>query len=140
MTIDAIEERESSTSAGDPAGQRRSVVLYSPDRDFCLSLSMMWKDEFDLVTTTDDDMIFALVQSIQPDVLLAEARPTVRLQRKFEFLKARFPKLRIVMICTAEIKNDDFSEHLGHFVDAMYSEPIDIVKFGKCVHSMEWTL
>ena len=140
MMIDAIAERGRSRSAGDPAGQKRSVVLYSPDPDFCLSLSMMWKDEFDLVTTTDDDMINTLVQSIQPDVLLAEAMPTLRLQRKFEFLKARIPELRIVMICTAEIKNDEFSERLRRFVDAMYTEPLDIVKFCKCVHSLEWTL
>jgi hypothetical protein len=137
--VDTGVEPKRSTSAGSPAGRRRSVVLYSPDRDFCLSLSMMWKDEFDIVTTTDDEMIFNLVQSIQPDVLLAEAKPTLRLQRMFEFLKARIPGLHIVMLCTSGI-DDDFSERLGHFVDAMYTEPIDIAKFRTCVHSMEWTI
>jgi hypothetical protein len=132
-------ELKSSTSAANPAGRRRSVVLYSPDRDFCLSLSMMWNHEFDIVATADDEMLYGLVQSIQPDVLLAEARPTLRLERTFEYLKAKMPELRIVMLCTAEINNAGFSNRLKHFVDAMYTEPVDIVKFCKCVHSMEWT-
>ena len=121
-----------------PAGRRRSIVLYSPDRDFCLRLCMVWKDEFEIVTTSDDDMIFNLVQSIQPDILLVEAQPTVKLQRKFEFLKSKSSSLRIVILCPSEIKDAGFSQRLRRFVDAMYTEPIDIVKFGKSVQSMEW--
>jgi DNA-binding NarL/FixJ family response regulator len=100
---------------------------------------MMWNHEFDIVATADGDMLYTLVQSIQPDVLIAESRPTVHLQRTFEYLKARIPDLRIVMLCASEIKDARFSERLRHFVDAMYTEPIDLAKFGKCVQSMEWT-
>ena len=124
-------ELKASTSAANPAGRRRSVVLYSPDRDFCLSLAMMWKNEFDLVTTADDGMLFHLVHSIRPDVLLAEARPTLRLQRKFEILKAKIPGLRIVMLCTSEIKDPGFSDRLRLFVDALYTEPVDMATFAK---------
>jgi predicted glycosyltransferase len=99
---------------------------------------MLWKDEFEIVTTADDEMIYNLVASIQPDVLIVEAQPTVRLQRKFEILKSKSPALRIVVLCPSEIKDVDFSERLRHFVDAIYTEPIDIVKFGKSVQSMEW--
>jgi len=99
---------------------------------------MVWKDEFEIVTTSDDDMIFNLVQSIQPDILLVEAQPTVKLQRKFEFLKSKSSSLRIVILCPSEIKDAGFSQRLRRFVDAMYTEPIDIVKFGKSVQSMEW--
>lgn len=100
---------------------------------------MMWNHEFDIVATADDEMLYGLVQSIQPDVLLAEARPTLRLERTLEYLKAKMPELRIVMLCTSEINNAGFRERLRHFVDAMYTEPVDIAKFCKCVHSMEWT-
>jgi len=97
---------------------------------------MIWKDEFEIVTTADDEMIFNLVQSIQPDVLLVEAQPTVKLQRKIEFLKSKISALRIVILCPAEIKDAGFSGRLRRFVDAMFTEPIDIVKFGEFVHSM----
>ena len=115
---------------------KKTILLYSPDIDFCLSLSMLLQDRFDIVTTTDDEMLCDLAQSLRPVVLIADAIPTFKLRYKFEVLKGELPDLRIVMFYVSRLNTKGIQQEIRKFVDAAYSKPVDIEELTKCIHTM----
>ncbi len=117
---------------------KKTILLYSPDMDFCLSLSMLLQDRFNIVTTTDDDMLYDLAQSLQPVLLIADAIPTFRLRYRFEQLKEELPGLRIVMFYVSRVNTRAIQHEIRRFVDAAYSKPVDIEELTKCIHTMVW--
>jgi DNA-binding NarL/FixJ family response regulator len=97
---------------------QKTIVLYSCDLDFCVSLSMFLRDRFNFVTTSDSDMLCDLARSLQPAIIIADAVPTRRLYRTFEELKKVVPGLRI-LLCTTSIDEHSLMDHvISSFVDA----------------------
>ena len=61
-----IETRKTEDSAVRATGQNHSheketIVLFSPDMDFCMSLRLLYQEKYEMVTTTDPEMILVLV-------------------------------------------------------------------------------
>lgn len=94
---------------------------------------MIFRDQFDIVTATDDGMIVHLVQSLQPDVLVADGVPTPRLSRTFEHLKERIPGLHIVMLSVSKMRESELLRKFRRLVDVEYVKPINIRELSECV-------
>ena len=104
----------------------KSIVLYSRDMDFCVSLSMLFQDRYKIVTITDPDMLMTTVKALQPDLLIADAAPTERMRHRFHLMKTGLPTLRIMLFYAAHYGSVGEHDSIRKFVDAAFSKPIDI--------------
>src|ERR1051326_2532032 len=48
------------------------IVLFSPDMDFCMSLRMLFQDQYEMSCTTDPDMLLTMVKTMEPDLVIAD--------------------------------------------------------------------
>jgi PleD family two-component response regulator len=109
--------------AGQHAG---TIVLFSTDIDFCMSLRMLWQNQYKVVTITDPEMLLTTVRAFQPDLLIADATPSDRMRQRFEIMKKENAHLHIILLYAPKISNVGLQKEIRKSIDYMFSQPIDV--------------
>lgn len=115
---------------------KKTIVLYSPDMDFCVSLQLLFEDQYHVVTTTDPDMILLLAKAFQPELIIADALPTHHMRRRFEIVKSQYPTMSIMMFSVTLPQSQPGLETFRNIVDAVYSKPIDLFEVMKRIDEL----
>ena len=103
-----------------------TIVLFSPDMDFCMSLRLLYQEKYEIVTTTDPEMILDLVASFHPDLVILDAFPTNPMRRRFKEIKKEYPAAQIMVFYASQFNDRGVREVLRTSVDAAFSKPIDL--------------
>ena len=104
----------------------KTIVLFSRDIDFCVSLQLLLENRYHVVTTTDPDMILLLAKTFGASLIVADALPSEQMRRRFEFVKRRHPAPAIMMFYVSYPENNRFKEMFRATVDALFSKPLDL--------------
>lgn len=113
-------------ASGESEARKHTVVLYSPDIDFCMSLSMFFQDMYKIITTTDPEMMLEIVKGYQPDLAIVDASPSDRMNHRFEIMKREDDRLRIMLLHVPRVEGPPLHLQRTPHVDAMLSHPIDL--------------
>ena len=103
----------------------KTIVFYSPDMDFCLSFRMLLQNTYNITTTTDTEMLMMLVKSTHPDLVIADAPPTERMQNRFKLMRRENGHIRIMLFYASNLVKN-IQENFRSFVDEAFSKPIDL--------------
>jgi DNA-binding response OmpR family regulator len=134
-----ITDRHSSTrSPGSPSGreEQQSIVLYSPDMDYCMSLRLLFQDRYNMITTTDVNMLVTIVNAFQPDLVIIDALPTQRMRRRVELMKRGNADMRVMFFYTQRISDQEVHEFIRNSVDAVFSKPVDLVEITERIREL----
>lgn len=118
-----------------PAGAK-TILLFSPDIDFCASFRMLFQDRYHIVTTTDASMLETSVRALEPELLIADTFPTDRMKRRFSLMKKEDQDLRIMLLYVPPLEDYRLREALRSFVDASFSKPIDLTEISRCIEEL----
>ena len=108
--------------------ERQAIVLYSPDMDYCMSLRLLFQDRYNMITTTDVNMVVTIVNAFQPDLVIIDALPTLRMRRRVEMMKRSNADLRVMFFCTQRFSDQETHDFIRSSVDAVFSKPVDLVE------------
>lgn len=111
-----------------PQERPGTIVLFSTDIDFCMSLRMLWQNQYTVVTITDPEMLLTTVRAFQPDVLIADATPSDRMRKRFEMMKRENSHLHIMLLYAPKISNLSLQKEIRKSIDYMFSQPIDVTE------------
>ncbi len=111
-----------------PSELKRTIILYSPDMDFCVSLRMLLQNTYDVLVTTEPDILMMMVKSFAPDVVIVDGLLTERMKQRFSIMRKEHPSVRIMMFYAVSMESPAQHESIRQFVDAAFSKPIDIVE------------
>ena len=115
---------------------RQSIVLYSPDMDYCMSLRLLFQDRYNMITTTDVNMLVTIVNAFQPDLVIIDALPTLRMRRRVELMKRSNAGLRVMFFCTQRISDQEIHDFVRSSVDAVFSKPVDLAEITDRIHDL----
>ncbi|HZV13129.1 MAG TPA: hypothetical protein VFA55_07930 [Candidatus Kapabacteria bacterium] len=104
----------------------KTIVIYSPDKDLNVSLSMVLQDFFNVVTTEDIEALAGYVAIHKANLVIADAMPTEDLRVRFEKLKQEQRRLRIIMIFVSQLIGKKTKEEFNKIVDAVFYKPIEL--------------
>lgn len=113
-----------------PSGRedRQAIVLYSPDMDYCMSLRLLFQDRYNMITTTDVNMVVTIVNAFQPDLVIIDALPTQRMRHRVELMKRNNADLRVMFFCTQRFPDQEIHDFIHTSVDAVFSKPVDLTE------------
>lgn len=112
---------------------KRTIVLYSPDTDFCVSLRMLFQETYNIVTTTEPDIMMMLVKSFKPDVVIVDSLPTAKMQERFALMRKFHPGVHIMIFYASSMESNIHHELIRQSVDAAFSKPIDLTEVMKSI-------
>lgn len=108
--------------------ERKTILLYSPDMDFCRSMELYFQEQYTIVTTTDGDALPALAYVHHPELVIADTLPTERMRRRIDLLKHEHPTIRIMMFYVSRYDEQWVKGSPSQSVDAVFYKPIDLAE------------
>ena len=129
----SADRRPDSSAAREDA---QAIVLYSPDMDYCMSLRLLFQDRYNMITTTDLNMLVTIVNAFQPDLVIIDALPTQRMRRRVELMKHGNAEMRVMFFCTQRFTDQEVHEFIRSSVDAVFSKPVDLVEITERIREL----
>ena len=109
-----------------PTEEKKRIFIYSPDLNFCFSLSMLFQDRYSVVTTTNHAMIESCDGTHAPHLVIVDAVPSESLLEKIAGLKKRQPTIPVISLYVYSDRAKELEQRLRNQVDALYYKPIDV--------------
>ncbi|MBI5216857.1 MAG: hypothetical protein HY960_13980 [Ignavibacteriae bacterium] len=113
---------------------KRTIVLYSPDMDLCLSLRMLFQEQYNIVTTTEPEIMMMMVKSFKPELVIVDAPPTDRMRFRFAQMRKENPRVHIMIFYASFFDNPRLHDFIRQSVDAAFSKPIDLTEVTKQIN------
>jgi len=104
----------------------KTIVMYSPDLDLCMSLTLYFQDKYVVVTTTDGNTLAGLVESYHPSLVIADALPTSWILKLFDGWKEKYPDIRIMLFRVWRYDDRKREAAIHKSIDYILYKPIDI--------------
>ncbi len=114
------------TSVGDMHDSVPSIVLYSPDMDFCISLRLLFQNRYVVRTTTDPQMLLLMVNDFQPGLVIVDGLPTARMKLWLEKIKQGNSSVHIMFFYVPSFNDRAARQYIQNTVDAAFSKPLDL--------------
>lgn len=131
-----VNDKRTKATAVGTEKPRRTVLFYSPDVDFCVSIRLLFQDRYQVVTVSDPEMLMVMVREFRPYVMIVDSAPTKTMQQRFEVIKRENPRIRVMSFYAPQFNSGP--ETRSHFpgVDAAFSKPIDLAEVTKSMGEM----
>jgi DNA-binding response OmpR family regulator len=131
-------EHQNATAKGNGAeeGKKKSILIYSPDLNFCFSLSMLFQDRYNVSTTTNINMIETFVANYSADLLIVDAMPSTRMIERLEGLKKLKALLPVIMLYVYNAKETDLDNAARHRVDSVFYKPFEVNSVSKRIEEL----
>lgn len=134
--MDSAKMNPADTVDAKAPNSRRTMMFYSPDLDFCVSMRLLFQDRFNVVTVSDPDLVMVAVRDYRPYLMIVDSAPTKTMVHRFEVIKQEFPQIRIMTFYAPHLHSDRISRSSFRCVDAAFSKPIDLAEVTKSMNEM----
>lgn len=105
---------------------KRTILIYSPDLNFCFSLSMLFQDRYNVITTTSIGSLDKFVSDYSADLVLIDAVPSEKLLLRVEALKQLKADLPLIMLYVYNGKDVRLDQNLRKQVAAVFYKPFEV--------------
>jgi DNA-binding response OmpR family regulator len=131
------EPRKRADAADADSGEtKKTIILYSPDLNFCFSLSMLFQDRFNVITTTNLGMLDRLVADYSADLVLVDAVPSQKLIERVEGLRSVSPTLPIILLYVYNSKETNLDRAIREHVDSVFYKPLEVAPISRRIEEL----
>jgi DNA-binding response OmpR family regulator len=116
--------------------QKKTILLYSPDLNFCFSLSMLFQDRYNVITTTNLGMLDKLVADYSANLVLVDAVPSGKLIERLAALRGLNKELPIILLYVYNAKDVDMDRSIRGHVDSIFYKPFEILPVSKRIEEL----
>jgi DNA-binding NtrC family response regulator len=133
-----LNTKEQTDAAEDTSGSTimRTIVMYSPDVDLCMSLTLYFQDRYIVVTTTDGNTLPSLIETHVPSLVIVDALPTSWLLQLFDVWKEHHPEMRVMLFRVWRYEDRKREAAIHKSIDYVVYKPIDIDFVAHIVHEL----
>jgi DNA-binding response OmpR family regulator len=123
-------------SDAETGDQKKTILLYSPDLNFCFSLSMLFQDRYNVITTTNLGMLDKLVADYSANLILVDAVPSEKLIERLAALRGLNTKLPIILLYVYNAKDVNLDHMIREHVDSVFYKPFEILPVSKRIEEL----
>jgi DNA-binding response OmpR family regulator len=120
----------------DSGETKKTIILYSPDLNFCFSLSMLFQDRFNVITTTNLGMLDRLVADYSADLVLVDAVPSQKLIERVEGLRSVSATLPIILLYVYNSKETNLDRAIREHVDSVFYKPLEVAPISRRIEEL----
>ena len=117
-------------------GTKKTILIYSPDLNFCFSLSMLFQNRYNVSTTTNLGMLETFLANYSADLVMIDAFPSTKIIQTLEGLKELKRHLPIIMLYVYNSKEVGMDKAIRAHVDSVYYKPFDINAVSKRIDEL----
>ena len=110
---------------------KKTILIYSPDLNLCFSLSSLFQDRYNVITTTNAGMLETSVKHYAADLLILDCVPSEETLAHLDYLKGFNRGFPIIMLYVYNPKGNQFESRVRDVVDSVFYKPFDIALLSK---------
>lgn len=127
MMADSEEQRRSAGSAEPEVDDgKKTILIYSRDLDFSFSLSAIFQDRFNVITTTTPALLDTFVSHYSADLVIVDAEPLERMIQRIGDLKKLNKDLPIIALYVYTPKEGALDSAIRGHVDSVFYKPLEV--------------
>ncbi len=115
---------------------KKTILIYSPDLNFCFSLSMLFQDRYNVVTTTSIGMLETFIGHYSANLLIVDASPSEKILTQLRALKQVRNDMPIIMLYVFSMKESLLDQVVRHEVDSVFYKPFDLSAVSKRINEL----
>ena len=134
-----IEAENPKAGRPDEAGRRwtkKTILIYSPDLNLCFSLSMLFQDRYNVITTTNLAMIVTFGANYSADLVIVDAVPSEKVIERLGGLKDLKHQLPVIMLYVYNSRDVGLDKIVRDRVDSVFYKPFDIAAVSKRIEEL----
>jgi response regulator RpfG family c-di-GMP phosphodiesterase len=108
------------------AQERKTLLMFSPDPNLCMSFAMLYQDSYRVVTTDDIGQLESLSCKHSADLLVVDGEPSPELLMALEKMKRVRPDLPIILLYVWDPRSGAMDQQLRSHVDTVFYKPFEI--------------
>jgi len=136
MTFPAHTDKSKQQLRSDVDENKKSIIIYSPDLNFCFSLSMVFQDRYNVITTTNMGMLEKFVAIYSADLVIVDAVPSEMLIKRIDGLKGSKLDLPIIILYVYNAKDVSLDRVVREHVDSVFYKPFEISAVSKRINEL----
>jgi DNA-binding response OmpR family regulator len=115
---------------------KKTILIYSPDLNFCFSLSMLFQDRYNVITTTNVGMLHSFVSHYAANLLIMDAAPSEKIIEQVHALKDLNKRLPIIMLYVYSPKEALLDSRVRQEIDSVFYKPFDLTAVSKRISEL----
>jgi DNA-binding NtrC family response regulator len=115
---------------------KKTILIYSPDLNFCFSLSMLFQDRYNVVTTTNPGMLGKFAADYSPALAVIDAVPSETIITRLGAFKSLDRRLPVIMLYVYNAKDMALDKSIRDHVDAVFYKPFDVALLSKRIEEL----
>jgi DNA-binding NtrC family response regulator len=117
-------------------GNKKTIIIYSPDLTFCFSLSMVFQDRYNVVTTTNMGMLEKFVAIYSADLVIVDAVPSDTLIGRIDALKGSTGRLPVIILYVYNSRDVALDKAVRGHVESIFYKPFEISAISKRIDEL----
>ena len=115
---------------------KRTILIYSPDLNFCFSLFMLFQDRYNVVTTTNPGMLETFVTNYSAALVIIDATPSQKMIDRLARMKHANMHLPVIMLYVYSQKDVGLDREVRNHVDSVFYKPFDVGAVSKRIEEL----
>jgi len=115
---------------------KRTILIYSPDLNLCFSLSSLFQDRYNVITTTNMAMLETSIKHYSSNLLVMDGVPSEKMLEQIDDLKRLNRNLPIILLYVYNSKANQFESSVREHVDSVFYKPFDIGSLSKRIDDL----
>ncbi|MEO8166936.1 MAG: hypothetical protein ABI623_01725 [bacterium] len=116
--------------------KKKTILIYSPDLNFCFSLAMLFQNKFNVITTTDPLTIESFVVHYSANLLIVDAVPSEKMREQMHALKQLNHELPIIALYVYSSRGAHLDQDVRKVVDSVFYKPFDLPAVSKRINDL----
>ena len=136
-----MDQETQNRTGGHPVGPdvddgKKTILIYSRDLNFSFSLSAVFQDRFNVVTTTKPGMLESFVANYSAHLVIIDGEPSERMIERIGALKELNRELPIIALYVCSTKEVRLDSSIRSHVDSVFYKPLEISPISKRVEEL----
>jgi hypothetical protein len=120
------QQRNAQSDVPDVGEGKKTILIYSRDLDFSFSLSAIFQDRFNVITTTTPALLDTFVSHYSADLVIVDAEPLEHMIQKIGGLKKLNKDLPIIALYVYTTKEGALDNAIRGHVDSVFYKPLEV--------------
>jgi hypothetical protein len=112
------------------------ILIYSPDMNFCFSMSSFFQDHYDVITTADPELLKSLAVIRSARLLVIDDEPSQCMIDRLMEIRRVNHSLRLMILYVYGPRGGDLDKMVRDHVDTVLYKPLDIHEISRGIEEL----
>jgi hypothetical protein len=112
------------------------ILIYSPDMNFCFSLSSFFQDRYDVITTTDPELLGPLATIRSTRLVVVDEEPSRSMIERLRDLRRQNKAIPLMMLYVYGPRGGELDRTVREHVDTVLYKPLNINDISRSIEEL----